>query len=119
MFLFYVLWYGTGRAMVEGLRTDSLYIPGTGLRVSQVLAACSAVVALVVLLVNIKRPHKPMYVSMQAAGAGSADGDAQAAQDAAPAKEGEDVRDESANAETVSGSAGAEGGNAGGDERKD
>ena len=119
VFLFYVLWYGTGRARVEGLRTDSLYIPGTGLRVSQVLAACSAVVALVVLLVNIKRPHKPMCVSVQAAGAGSADGDAQAAQDAAPAKEGADVTDESANAETVSGSAGAEGGNAGGDERKD
>ncbi len=29
IFLFYVFWYGTGRAMVEGLRTDSLYIPGT------------------------------------------------------------------------------------------
>ena len=114
-----MLWYGTGRAMVEGLRTASQYIPGTGLRVSQVLAACSAVAALAVLLVNIKRPHKPMYVSVQAAGAGSADGDAQAAQDAASAKEGADVTDESANAETVSGSAGAEGGNAGGDERND
>ena len=81
--------------------------------------AGSAVVALVVLLVNIKRPHKPMYVSVKAAGAGSADGDALAAQDAAPAEEGADVTDESANAETVSGSAGAEGVNAGGDERKD
>ena len=35
----YVVWYGLGRAFIEGLRTDSLYIPGTALRVSQVLAA--------------------------------------------------------------------------------
>ena len=55
LFLFYVFWYGTGRAMVEGLRTDSLYIPGTGIRTSQLVAACSAVVALALLLVNLKR----------------------------------------------------------------
>ena len=34
----YCLWYGTGRALIEGLRTDSLYIPGTGIRVSQLLS---------------------------------------------------------------------------------
>lgn len=93
VFLFYVLWYGTGRAMVEGLRTDSLYIPGTGIRVSQALAACSAVVALIILLVNIKRPHKPTFAAVQAAAAaavGAGDtaaeaepGDAQA-EEAAP-----------------------------------
>lgn len=63
IFIFYVFWYGAGRAWVEGLRTDSLYIPGTNIRTSQLLAAVSAFVALVVLLVNIKRPHKPAYVS--------------------------------------------------------
>ena len=67
LFLFYVFWYGTGRAMVEGLRTDSLYIPGTGIRTSQLVAACSAVVALALLLVNLKRPHKPRYVDVKAA----------------------------------------------------
>ena len=71
IFLFYVFWYGTGRAMVEGLRTDSLYIPGTGIRVSQLVAACSAVLALAALLVNIKRPHKPTFASVQAAAAES------------------------------------------------
>ena len=71
IFLFYVFWYGTGRAMVEGLRTDSLYIPGTGIRVSQLVAACSAVIALAALLVNIKRPHKPTFASVQAAAAES------------------------------------------------
>ncbi len=67
IFLFYVFWYGTGRAMVEGLRTDSLYIPGTNIRTSQLVAACSAVIALIILLVNIKRPHKPTFASVQAA----------------------------------------------------
>ena len=77
VFLFYVFWYGTGRAMVEGLRTDSLYIPGTNIRTSQLVAACSAVVALILLLVNIKRRHKPTYVSMQAAQAESEGGEAE------------------------------------------
>ena len=72
IFIFYVLWYGTGRAMVEGLRTDSLYIPGTGIRTSQLVAACSAAVALVLLLVNIKRGHKPTFASVKAAEAAAA-----------------------------------------------
>ncbi len=39
--LCYLAWYGLGRALIEGLRTDSLYIPGTAIRVSQLLAAIS------------------------------------------------------------------------------
>ncbi|MBR5438349.1 MAG: prolipoprotein diacylglyceryl transferase [Clostridia bacterium] len=38
MFLIYGIWYGLERAVVEGLRSDSLYIGNTGLRVSQVLS---------------------------------------------------------------------------------
>ena len=72
IFLFYVFWYGTGRAMVEGLRTDSLYIPGTNIRTSQLVAACSAVIALIILLVNIKRPHKPTFAAVKAAAAAEA-----------------------------------------------
>lgn len=34
----YILWYGLGRAWIEGLRTDSLYLIPDVLRVSQVLA---------------------------------------------------------------------------------
>ena len=49
-FLFYVAWYGLGRFMIEGLRTDSLYIHGTGLRASQVLAAASFIGAVGILL---------------------------------------------------------------------
>lgn len=50
-FLLYVLWYGFGRFFIEGIRTDSLIIPGTGLRVSQVVALASVVVAIVLLIV--------------------------------------------------------------------
>ena len=50
VFALYVAWYGLGRTWIEGLRTDSLYLFGTGIRVSQLLAAvsCAAAVAYVV-----------------------------------------------------------------------
>ena len=35
--LYYFAWYGFGRMFIEGLRTDSLYIGNTGIRVSQLL----------------------------------------------------------------------------------
>lgn len=58
VFLLYIAWYGLGRAWIEGLRTDSLYLFGTGIRVSQLLAAVSFVAAVVLLIVirNVKRP---------------------------------------------------------------
>jgi len=49
-FLFYVAWYGLGRFMFEGLRTDSLMIWGTQLRASQWLAGLSFLVAIGILL---------------------------------------------------------------------
>ena len=59
----YVVWYGLGRAFIEGLRTDSLYIPGTQLRVSQVLAAVSCLAAVGILIYFvIKPPAKPLFV---------------------------------------------------------
>ena len=35
--LFYFTWYGFGRMFIEGLRTDSLYVPGTIIRISQLV----------------------------------------------------------------------------------
>lgn len=61
-FLLYVLWYGLGRAWVEGLRTDSLYIGSSSIRVSQLLALISAVAALVILLANFKWKSRPLFV---------------------------------------------------------
>ena len=60
--LLYVAWYGLGRAMIEGLRTDSLYLGGTGIRVSQLLAALSCAAAVVLLVVYLRRGSQPLYV---------------------------------------------------------
>lgn len=43
VFAAYLAWYGLGRAWIEGLRTDSLYLFGTGIRVSQLVAILSFV----------------------------------------------------------------------------
>lgn len=63
VFILYVLWYGIGRAFVEGLRTDSLYITGTDIRVSQLVAAVSAITAVVALIINARRSHPEMFVN--------------------------------------------------------
>ena len=67
IFLLYSAWYGFGRFFIEGLRTDSLYIPGTYIRVSQVVAAVAFVGALIahfVILhrIKLKEPLEPDYV---------------------------------------------------------
>ena len=49
-FLQYLAWYGLGRVWIEGLRTDSLYICSTDIRVSQLLAGLSFVAAVGVML---------------------------------------------------------------------
>ncbi len=62
-FLCYGIWYGLERMIVEGLRTDSLYIPGTLIRTSQALSAAIVVVCtvlLVVLLVKYTKNPKPI-----------------------------------------------------------
>lgn len=59
IFFSYIAWYGLGRAWIEGLRTDSLYFFSTGLRVSQVLALISFLVALTVLVLRLNRKHRP------------------------------------------------------------
>lgn len=58
VFLLYILWYGLGRAWIEGLRTDSLYIGSTTLRVSQVLAIVSSLTAAILLIILTYRAKK-------------------------------------------------------------
>ncbi len=53
--LCYGIWYGLERTLVEGIRTDSLYIAGTTIRVSQALSAALVVVCAVLLIVLIKK----------------------------------------------------------------
>lgn len=54
IFLTYLLGYGLGRAWIEGLRTDQLLIPGTGIPVSQVLAIVLVIVSGVLMFKNFK-----------------------------------------------------------------
>lgn len=61
--LCYGVWYGAERTIVEGLRTDSLYIAGTTIRTSQALSAALAVVCavlLVILLIKYTKHPKPV-----------------------------------------------------------
>ncbi len=50
--LIYFFWYGLGRAWIEGLRTDSLYIGTTGIRVSQLLSIVLVLVSGTLLFLN-------------------------------------------------------------------
>ncbi len=70
IFTMYVAWYGLGRAFIEGLRTDSLYLFHTGIRVSQLLAAISCVIAAAFLVWRLafKKPDPAkLYVNQLAA----------------------------------------------------
>ena len=72
-FLFYVAWYGLGRFMIEGLRTDSLYIASTGIRASQLLAAMSFFAAVAIMIINHKHPFLAPVDELPAEAAGDED----------------------------------------------
>ncbi|MBR0040809.1 MAG: prolipoprotein diacylglyceryl transferase [Oscillospiraceae bacterium] len=67
----YFFWYGVGRAWIEGLRTDSLYIGGSSLRVSQLLSIALAAITLILLIIHARKKHPPedLYVNRVAAAA--------------------------------------------------
>lgn len=61
LFLYYIIWYGTGRGFIEGLRTDSLYLGP--LRVSQLIGFTSALFCLILLIYfKIKVKNSKTYV---------------------------------------------------------
>ena len=51
LFLMYLTWYGVGRGIIEGLRSDSLYLFSTGIRVSQLLAVLTAAASVTLMAV--------------------------------------------------------------------
>ena len=59
IFLMYLCGYGMGRFWIEGLRTDSLLIPGTTLRVSQLLALALVIASVVLIFINNKKKAIP------------------------------------------------------------
>ncbi len=65
LFLMYTAWYGIGRGVIEGLRTDSLLLGS--IRVSQLLAFVLAAAAVIIWLVvrsKIKRAHDENYLKL-------------------------------------------------------
>ena len=64
VFYFYMIWYGLGRAIIEGLRSDSLYIAGNeNLRVSQILAAIVCITGIVLMTVNFLKLKQKAVLS--------------------------------------------------------
>lgn len=57
LFLLYLFGYGIGRIWIEGIRTDQLFLPGTILPVSQLLAGAMVVVT-GILLLYLRKHHK-------------------------------------------------------------
>ena len=54
----YLIWYGLGRAVIEGFRGDSLFIGNTGIRVSQLVSIIMVIVGVVMLTINIIKRYK-------------------------------------------------------------
>jgi phosphatidylglycerol:prolipoprotein diacylglycerol transferase len=68
VFLFYLAWYGFGRVVIEGLRTDSLYLFSSDIRVSQLVAALTFCTAVFILVRNrLRGTYTPdsLYVNRQ------------------------------------------------------
>lgn len=74
IFALYIIWYGSGRFVIEGLRTDSLYL-GT-MRVSQLIAVVAVLAGLVLLLVLRARKNVTRRDLFAAEGATTLDLDA-------------------------------------------
>ncbi len=58
IFLMYIVWYGMGRAWIEGLRADSLYLWATNIRVSQLLAMLAVLGGVIIIFYKRYKLHK-------------------------------------------------------------
>lgn len=58
LLLMYLFGYGIGRFWIEGLRTDQLLIPNTGIAVSQVLAIVLVVVSIILIIRYTKEAER-------------------------------------------------------------
>ena len=67
IFWIYMGWYGIGRAFVEGLRTDSLYLFGN-IRTSQVLGVVFFIVSVIALIVTSRRYKKGLTAKVDGVG---------------------------------------------------
>ncbi len=88
MFLSYVIWYGLGRAAIEGLRTDSLYFFGTPIRSSQMLGILSAAVGIGLYVIRRRTagPALPPFRAADRVGEERKTGEDAPAEEAGPGK---------------------------------
>ncbi len=52
-FFSYLIWYGIGRALIESLRTDSLYLGA--FRISQILGIVTALIGILYFIINLRK----------------------------------------------------------------
>lgn len=58
--LLYFAGYGAGRFVIEGIRTDTLFVPGTAIKVSQLLSALMVLFAVAAdIIVRVRRKKHP------------------------------------------------------------
>lgn len=62
VFLSYAIWYSLGRFWIEGLRTDSLYLWSTDIRIAQLVSILTIIVAIVLMIYRRKKVKDlPLY----------------------------------------------------------
>lgn len=96
--LCYVVWYGLGRTVIEGLRTDSLM--WGPVRVSQILAGVSCIVAAVVLFVLSTKSHSEEKLFVNQIAARELEATEEAAEEEAEETAEEPVEENQAETET-------------------
>ncbi len=108
VFYFYMIWYGLGRAVIEGLRSDSLYIAGNEyLRVSQILAALVCIAGIVLMIrgfANLKKAAGVAGASKNVQTIGAAYTTEPAAEESLPTAETESEKSNISEGESEDGS---------------
>lgn len=65
LFLTYVIWYSIGRLFIEGLRTDSLLIGDTSIRIAQVMSGSLIVIGVILIIYRRMQGHaKKRYADL-------------------------------------------------------
>ncbi|QVK19620.1 prolipoprotein diacylglyceryl transferase [Mycoplasmatota bacterium] len=59
--LVYLMWYSVGRCLIEGMRTDSLYIGDTGIRIAQLISILLFALGAIVLSLRHFKKWYPKY----------------------------------------------------------
>ncbi len=62
IFLAYGIWYSIGRYFIEGLRTDSLYLFETDIRVAQLVSAAVIIISLALIIFRRTKHNIPHYL---------------------------------------------------------